>query len=119
MTPKNALVIFGTVLVALIVGSVVFYAKKGMPSFGRRPPKAAAIAAPAPPPPPGRKIKARLFYVADEKPITLDRIRSTCDPPQDRILRGVQVLTFVHQHELVPPPFRCRRRTCAYRMTPS
>ena len=66
MTPKKAFAILGTALVTLIFVSVVFYAKKGMPAWARRAPKAVAVATPAPPPLPGRKIKARLFYVADE-----------------------------------------------------
>ena len=59
--------IAGTLAVLLVFAGVVFVAKRGMPSFGRRPaPKPSAAAAPPAPAPPGRKIKARLFYVADD-----------------------------------------------------
>ena len=57
--------IAGTVAVILVFAAVVFFAKRGLPRFGRTPPPAAA-AAPVVPPPPGRKIKARLFYVAQD-----------------------------------------------------
>jgi Sporulation and spore germination len=59
--------IAGTIAVLLVFGIAVFVAKRGMPSFGAQP-AAHAVAAPAPsaPPPSGRKIKARLFYVADD-----------------------------------------------------
>jgi spore germination protein GerM len=45
----------------------VFVAKRGWPTAGRGPAaRPASGAAPAAPAPPGRKIKARLFYVADD-----------------------------------------------------
>jgi hypothetical protein len=66
MSPRRAFAILGTALFVLVFASVVFYAKRGLPSWATRAPKAAAAAAPAPAAPPGRKIKARLFYVADE-----------------------------------------------------
>jgi hypothetical protein len=59
--------IAGTVAVMVVFAAVVFFAKRGLPTFGRRAaakPAAAAIA--AVPAPPGRKIKARLFYVAED-----------------------------------------------------
>lgn len=62
--------IAGTVAVLIVFAAVAYVAKRGMatwPTFGgRAAAKPAAAAAPAVPPPPGRKIKARLFYVADE-----------------------------------------------------
>ena len=59
--------IAGTVAVMLVFSAVVFFAKRGGPAFGRQTtPKPANAAAPAVPAPPGRKIKARLFYVADD-----------------------------------------------------
>ncbi len=66
MSRGPVLAIAGTVLVIVVFASVVFYAKRDMPAWARRTPKPVADAAPAPPAPPGRKIKARLFYVADE-----------------------------------------------------
>ncbi len=49
---------------AVILGLVLFV---GLPGLNRRPPaRTAAAAVPLPPPPQGRKIKARLFYVADD-----------------------------------------------------
>jgi hypothetical protein len=59
--------IAGTIAILLVFGIAVFVAKRGMPSFGPAP-AARAVAAPAPSAPPasGRKIKARLFYVADD-----------------------------------------------------
>jgi hypothetical protein len=57
--------IAATIAVVLVFAAAVFFAKQGLPTFGR---SAAAkpAAAPAVPAPPGRKIKARLFYVADD-----------------------------------------------------
>ena len=59
--------IAGTVAVLIVFAAVVYVARRGMPAFE---PRAAAIpaaaAAPAVPAPPGRKIKARLFYIADD-----------------------------------------------------
>jgi len=53
--------------VLLVLAAAVFLATRGLPASGRRPaPGPAAAAAPAAPAPPGRKIKARLFYVAED-----------------------------------------------------
>jgi hypothetical protein len=61
------LAIGGAVAVAVLVAAGVFLATRGVPALGRRTPvRPSAAAAPAPPAPPGRKIKARLFYVADD-----------------------------------------------------
>jgi sporulation and spore germination protein len=59
--------IAGTIAMLLVLGIAAFVARRGMPSFGAAP-AARAVAAPAPSAPPtsGRKIKARLFYVADD-----------------------------------------------------
>jgi spore germination protein GerM len=60
--------IAGTVAVLIVFTAVAYLAKRGLPGLsGRvaaRP--GVAAAAPAVPPPPGRKIKARLFYVAED-----------------------------------------------------
>jgi len=58
--------IIGTVAVILAFAAAVFVAKRGLPRLWRTPQPAAAGAAPAAPAPPGRKIKARLFYVAED-----------------------------------------------------
>jgi hypothetical protein len=61
--------IAGTVGVALMLSVAlgVFLAKRGLPmSGGHASPRAAAAAPAAAPAPPGRKIKARLFYVAED-----------------------------------------------------
>ena len=53
--------------VLLVLVAAVFLATRGTPASGPRPaPGPAATAAPAAPAPPGRKIKARLFYVAED-----------------------------------------------------
>jgi spore germination protein GerM len=59
--------IAGTLAIVVVFAIAVFVAKRGMPSFAPAP-AAHAVAAPAPPAPTtsGRKIKARLFYVADD-----------------------------------------------------
>jgi hypothetical protein len=57
----------GTIAVVVVFAASVFFAKRGLPSFGRRPsPRTAVAAGPAVPAPPGRRIKARLFYVAED-----------------------------------------------------
>jgi spore germination protein GerM len=57
--------IAGTLAVLLIVGGVVFFAKRGLGNNGKAAaPRSSAAAAPAVPAAPGRKIKARLFYVS-------------------------------------------------------
>jgi len=56
-----------TIGVVVVFAAVVFFAKRGLPTFGRRATSKAAVAAvPAAPAPPGRKIKTRLFYVAED-----------------------------------------------------
>jgi spore germination protein GerM len=60
-------VIAGGAGVLLVLAVAVFLATRGTPASGPRPaPGQAATAAPAAPAPPGRKIKARLFYVAED-----------------------------------------------------
>jgi hypothetical protein len=60
--------IAGTIAVLVVFAAAAFAIKRGLPSLGgravARPAATAALA--VPPPPPGRKIKARLFYVADD-----------------------------------------------------
>jgi spore germination protein GerM len=59
--------IAGSVAVLLVLAAAVFFAMRGLPASGRRPAAApAAASAPAAPAPPGRRIKARLFYVAED-----------------------------------------------------
>ena len=59
--------IVGTITAVLFLTVLVFVAKRGMPANpGSTTAKAATSTAPAAPAPPGRKIKARLFYVADD-----------------------------------------------------
>jgi len=58
----------GTLLIVMLVALIVVVLTRGVAPFAGRPaakPAAAAVA-PAPAPAPGRKIKARLFYVADD-----------------------------------------------------
>ena len=57
--------ITGTVAVILAFAAAVFIAKRGLPRLWSTPQPAAA-AAPAAPAPAGRKIKAHLFYVAED-----------------------------------------------------
>ena len=59
--------IAGTVAAMVAFAVLVFVAKRGAPASARSTPaKAATLAPPAVPGPPGRKIKAHLFYVADD-----------------------------------------------------
>jgi hypothetical protein len=59
--------IAGTIAAVVLFAMLVFVAKRGLPASASGPPaKAASVAPPAAPAPPGRKIKARLFYVADD-----------------------------------------------------
>jgi len=59
--------IAGTIAVMIVFAAVVFFAKQGLPTFGRSAAaNPAAAAAPGVPATPGRKIKARLFYVGDD-----------------------------------------------------
>jgi spore germination protein GerM len=64
MTPRRAAVTGLLTVVAAVIGWVLF---AGLPRWYARPaPSAAAAPSPAAPAPPGRKIKAHLFYVADD-----------------------------------------------------
>jgi hypothetical protein len=59
--------IAGTGAAILVLAAAVFFATRGLPASGRRVAAApTAATAPAASAPPGRKIKARLFYVADD-----------------------------------------------------
>ncbi|MGH9141083.1 MAG: GerMN domain-containing protein [Vicinamibacterales bacterium] len=59
--------IAGTVAAMVAFAVLVFVAKRGAPASARgTPAKAATLAPPVVPAPPGRKIKAHLFYVADD-----------------------------------------------------
>jgi hypothetical protein len=59
--------IAGTAAAMLVLAAAVFFATRGLPASGRSAAAApTAAAAPAASPPTGRKIKARLFYVADD-----------------------------------------------------
>ena len=57
--------IAGTIGVLVVFAVIVYLAKRGL-GGGRPAARPAVAAAPAVPPPPGRKIKARLFYVAED-----------------------------------------------------
>jgi spore germination protein GerM len=64
---SRQVVIAGTIAVMCSVAVGVFLARRGLPVLGgSAPARPAAAAAPAVPAPPGRKIKARLFYVAED-----------------------------------------------------
>lgn len=58
----------GIIGLGLIAGGLTWLIFAGLPQWygGPRQPAIVASAAPVPPPPPGRKISARLFYVADD-----------------------------------------------------
>ena len=58
--------IAGTAAAILVLAAAVFFATRGLPASRRAAAAPTAAAAPAASPPPGRKIKARLFYVADD-----------------------------------------------------
>jgi hypothetical protein len=58
--------ITGTVAIILAFAAAVFVARRGLPGVWRTPQPAAAAAAPVAPVQSGRKIKARLFYVAED-----------------------------------------------------
>jgi hypothetical protein len=62
---QRVLGIIGFGLIAVGLAWLIF---AGLPNWyaGPRQPAMVASAAPVPPPPPGRKIRARLFYVADD-----------------------------------------------------
>jgi spore germination protein GerM len=60
-------VIAGGAGVLLVLATAIFLATRSVPAPGPRPATGPAVtAAPAAPTPPGRKIKARLFYVAED-----------------------------------------------------
>ena len=64
MTPRTFLAAFVLLLAAIVVGTILWLRA---PRFTTQAtPRAAAAPAPVAPPPPGRKIKARLFYVAED-----------------------------------------------------
>ena len=63
----RAVAIAGTLAIVIVFAAAALFVKRGVPTLGRsaaaKPPPAAAPPVPAPP---GRKIKARLFYVAED-----------------------------------------------------
>ena len=60
-------VALAVVIVLVIVAASVFVARRGLAGIGRRTTRGIVAAAqPGGPPPPGRKIKAHLFYVAED-----------------------------------------------------
>jgi len=64
MTSRRALTIAGLLIVSAIIAALMVWRAPRFTS--RATPRAAAAPSPVAPPPPGRKIKARLFYVADD-----------------------------------------------------
>ena len=68
MTLRRALTIAGVALVALFVGALMYWRLPGWTSRATSHATTRASAAPSPtaPAPPGRKIKARLFYGAED-----------------------------------------------------
>ena len=68
MTPRRALTIAGVAIVALFVGALMYWRLPGWTSraTSRATTRASAAPSPTAPAPPGRKIKARLFYVAED-----------------------------------------------------
>src|SRR5215470_16328654 len=64
MNGRPVAVAVGVAFVAFLVGWLMFVSTPRW--FSRQQKPVAAAPAPAPPAPPGRKIKARLFYVADD-----------------------------------------------------
>ena len=58
--------IAGTIAVILVFAAAVFLARRALPGVERPAASRPAVAVAPAAPPPGRKIKARLFYVADE-----------------------------------------------------
>lgn len=75
----------GTIAAVIVFAATVYFVKRGLPAFGRRPAPRAAAAVPAPAPP-GRKIKARLFYVAEDgtKLTSVERDVAYGDSPDDQ-----------------------------------
>jgi spore germination protein GerM len=68
LTPRRALTIGGIAVVALFVAALMYWRMPGWTSraTARATPRASAAPSPTAPAPPGRKIKARLFYVAED-----------------------------------------------------
>jgi spore germination protein GerM len=68
MTRRRAATIGGLAIVALIVGALMYWRLPGWTSraTSRATTRASAAPSPTAPAPPGRKIKARLFYVAED-----------------------------------------------------
>ena len=64
MTSRRALTIAALAIVAVLVGALMFWQSPRWTS--RATTRASAAPSPVAPAPPGRKIKARLFYVADD-----------------------------------------------------
>jgi hypothetical protein len=58
--------IAGTIIAILFLAVLVFFAKRGLPAGAGSTTATAAASTPSAAPPPGRKIKAHLFYVADD-----------------------------------------------------
>jgi hypothetical protein len=68
LTPRRAATIGGLAIVALVVGALMYWRLPGWTSraTSRATTRASAAPSPTAPTPPGRKIKARLFYVAED-----------------------------------------------------
>jgi len=66
MSRRRMLAIGGTIAFVLVFAAVAFYAKRGLPGWARRSGPKAAVTAASVQAPSGRKIKARLFYVAED-----------------------------------------------------
>jgi spore germination protein GerM len=68
MTSRPALTFAGVAVVALFVGALMYWRLPGWTSraTSRATTRASAAPSPTAPAPPGRKIKARLFYVAED-----------------------------------------------------
>jgi len=64
VTPRTFLAAFVLLLAAIVVGTILWLRAPRFTSQAT--PQAAAAPAPVAPAPPGRKIKARLFYVAED-----------------------------------------------------
>jgi spore germination protein GerM len=64
VTPRTFLAAFVLLLAAIVVGTILWLRAPRFTSQAT--PRAAAAPAPVAPAPPGRKIKARLFYVAED-----------------------------------------------------
>jgi spore germination protein GerM len=64
VTPRRALTIGAAAIVVVLVGALMFWRSPRFTS--RATTRASAAPSPTAPAPPGRKIKARLFYVADD-----------------------------------------------------